>query len=72
MSSENPISDKPSLQYDIPASKILALNCTYGELEKRNATEEAFSKSVSRSAGHITRVRSEGGFHVIVCVFTPD
>jgi len=58
MYSENPISDKYSLQYDIPALKRLALNDARGELENCNIVEEAFSRFASRSAGHITGVGS--------------
>ena len=58
MYSEHPISDKPSLQYDIHALKGLALSCIRGELEKCNIVREAFSRFVSRSAGHIAGVDS--------------
>ena len=58
MYSEHLISDKPSLQYDIPALKILALNHMRSELAKCNIVEEAFSRFTSRSACHITGVDS--------------
>lgn len=58
MYSENPIPDKPSLQYDIPALKGLALNHARGEVENCDIVEEAFSRFASRSVGHITGVAS--------------
>jgi len=58
MYSENPISDKPSLQYDIPALKGLALNHARCKLADCHIVEEAFSRFASRSAGHITGVGS--------------
>ena len=58
MYSEHPISDKPSLQYDIPMLKRLALDHMRSELATCNIVEEAFGKFVSRSASHITRVDS--------------
>ena len=58
MYSEHSISDKPSLQYDIPTLKILALNHMRSELAKCNIVEEAFSRFASRSAARITGVNS--------------
>ena len=41
-------SDKPPLQYDVPALKILALNHIRGELSKCDIVEEAFSRFAFR------------------------
>ena len=56
MYSEHPISEKPSLQYDIPALKKLALNHARSKLANCNIIEEAFSRFASRSVGYITGV----------------
>ena len=58
MYSERSISDKSSLQYDIPALKRLALNHTRGELAKCNIVEEAFSRFASRSVSYIAGTNS--------------
>ena len=44
----HPESYKPSLQYDVPALKTLALNRIRGELAKCDIVEEAFSRFASR------------------------
>ena len=41
-------SDKPSLQYDVPALKTLALDHIRGELSKCDIVEEAFSRFAFR------------------------
>ena len=42
------MSDRPSLQYDVPALKALALNYIRGELAKCDIVEEAFSRFASQ------------------------
>ena len=58
MYSENLISDKLSLQYDLPVLKRLALNHTRCKLADCHIVDEAFSRFASRSAGHINGVCS--------------
>ena len=45
---EHPTSDRPLLQYDVPALKTLALDHIRGELAKCDIVEEEFSKFASR------------------------